>query len=247
MLPLLAILAILPGLAISFWIYFKDRYEKEPRSLLIMCFIWGCVSTVPAMIGQLYFKNYENADSLVDTAVFSFLIIALTEELSKFLFLRLYAYPKDDFNEPMDGIVYAVMIGMGFATLENIMYVFTSDNSITTAVGRSLTAIPAHAAFAVVMGAYVGLAKFVPEKRDYYMFHGLAMAVFFHGLYDFFLLQKSYTGLGILSILALTIGITLSRRLIKTSQDISPFNHKNIETNQAQETENQDVSDTDLV
>jgi protease PrsW len=221
---LLLTAAMIPGLAISFWIYRKDKYEKEPRHLLLACFIWGCVSTIPAVIGQMYFKHLENENSLVQTFIFSFFIIALTEELAKFLFLRFYAYPKDAFNEPIDGIVYAVMIGMGFATLENVLYTFSSGNGgWGTAFGRALTAVPAHGVFAVVMGAYIGLAKFVPEKRNIYMLQGILLAVFFHGLYDFFLLQKTYKGLMVLSLLALSVGITLSRKLVRMSQDMSPF------------------------
>jgi RsiW-degrading membrane proteinase PrsW (M82 family) len=139
------------------------------------------------------------------------------------------------------------MIGMGFATLENIFYVFSGDNGLVTAIGRGLTAVPAHGAFAVLMGAYVGLAKFVPEKRNYYMFHGIAMAVFFHGLYDFFLLQKSFEGLGVLSLLTLTIGISLSRRLIKAKQDLSPFKNQNVEPEQAQNVENHEEKDDNLI
>jgi protease PrsW len=221
---LLLTAAMIPGLAISFWIYRKDKYEKEPRLMLLACFLWGCISTIPAIIGQMYFKHLENENSLIQTFIFSFFIIAITEELSKFFFLRFYAYPKDDFNEPIDGIVYAVMIGMGFATLENVLYTFSSGNGgWGTAFGRALTAVPAHGVFAVVMGSYVGLAKFVPKKRNAYMLQGVLLAILFHGLYDFFLLQKTYKGLMVLSLLALSVGITLSRRLVRMSQDMSPF------------------------
>jgi protease PrsW len=253
---LLLTAAMIPGLAISFWIYRKDKYEKEPRHLLLACFVWGCVSTIPAVIGQMYFKHLENENSLVQTFIFSFFIIALTEELAKFLFLRFYAYPKDAFNEPIDGIVYAVMVGMGFATLENVLYTFSSGNGgWGTAFGRALTAVPAHGVFAVVMGAYVGLAKFVPEKRNTYMLQGILLAVFFHGLYDFFLLQKTYKGLMVLSLLALSVGITLSRKLVRMSQDMSPFidgvpeteivQNKNIHN--AQDIDNQQIDDEKLI
>ena len=221
---LLLLCALTPGLAISYWIYQQDKYEKEPYSLVLICFLWGCFSTVPALLAQIYFRGWENPDNLFQMGIYSFFIVAMTEELSKFLFLRLFAYPKDAFNEPFDGIVYAVMVGMGFATLENVMYVFnTEGGGLGLALGRGLTAVPAHAAFAVMMGAYVGLAKFVPEKRDSYMISGVVLAIFFHGLYDFFLLQKSYEGLALVSILVLSISISLARKLIKMGQEISPF------------------------
>jgi protease PrsW len=224
MLPFLLILALAPGVAICFWIYYQDKYEKEPVDRLFLAFLWGCLSTVPAILMQLYFKQWENPDNFIRTAIYSFFVIALTEELSKFYFLRYHAYPDENFNEPFDGIVYTVMIGMGFATLENVLYVLnTEGGSFALGIGRAFTAVPAHAAFAVMMGSYVGLAKFIPEKREAYMFSGLVMAVAFHGLYDFFLLQKSYQGLTIVSIIVLSISISLARKLVRMGQDVSPF------------------------
>ena len=243
-------IAVVPGLGISYWIYHQDKYEKEPYLILLACFIWGFISTIPAVLGQLYFRDTEDPHSLLTTFLFSFFVIALTEELSKFLFLRLYAYPKDAFNEPMDGIVYAVMVGMGFATLENLLYTFGENGGITTAIGRAFTAVPAHGAFAVMMGAYVGLAKFFPEKRDQYMLTSIALPVFFHGLYDFFLLQKSYEGMAILSIIALSFAITLSRKLIRINQENSPFKtNQNTGENEddiAQSLENEGNKNDDL-
>jgi protease PrsW len=221
---LLILLAILPNFAIIYWIYQQDRFEKEPFSMLFKAFVVGCASTIPAMLLQIQFRGWENGDSLWETAVFAFAVVGMTEELSKFILLRLFVYPSDEFNEPMDGIVYAVMVSMGFATVENLMYVLDTDNSgIRTAIGRAFTAVPAHAAFAVLMGSYIGLAKFVPEKRHTYMFTGLFLAVFFHGLYDFFLMQKVYQGLGALAIGALVWGFSASRQLIQFGQELSPF------------------------
>ncbi len=222
---LLIAFAILPGLVISYWIYRQDRYEKEPFNVLFKAFVAGCASTIPAMMLQLQFREWENENSLIDTAVFAFVIIGITEELSKFIMLRFFIYPNDEFNEPMDGIVYTVMVGMGFATVENLMYIFDTEGEggINTAIGRAFTAVPAHAAFAILMGAYLGLAKFVPERRNTYMFTGLILAIFFHGLYDFFLLQKVYQGLGVLAIGALVWGISASRQLIRFGQELSPF------------------------
>ncbi len=88
--------------------------------------------------------------------------MALSEEGSKFLVLRFYAYPKQVFREPFDGVIYCVMIGMGFATVENIEYV--RQFGLETGVSRFFLAIPAHASFAVLMGYPVGRAKFEPGR-----------------------------------------------------------------------------------
>jgi protease PrsW len=240
MFPFLLILALAPGIAICFWIYYQDKYEKEPVNRLLLAFVWGCLSTIPAILAQLYFKPWENPDNFIRTGIYSFFVIALTEEFSKFYFLRYYAYPDENFNEPFDGIVYAVMIGMGFATLENVLYVLnTEGGSFALGIGRAFTAVPAHAAFAVMMGSYVGLAKFIPEKREAYMLSGLVMAIFFHGLYDFFLLQKSYQGLTIVSIIVLSISISLARKLVRMGQDVSPFKN-GVAENEKEEVESEE-------
>ena len=178
---LLLAAAILPSVIIAFWIYRQDYHEKEPKKMLLWAFLCGCGSTIPAIFFQSYVKNWENPDSLLATAIFAFMGVALTEELSKYLLFRRFVYPKKDFNEPIDGIVYGVMLGLGFATLENVMYVLNAGEAgFSTALGRAFTAVPAHAAFGVLMGAYIGLAKFLPEKATIYtpLLHNFALTSF---------------------------------------------------------------------
>lgn len=221
--PFLIILAAIPGLAISFYIYYKDQHEKEPSKHIIMCFIFGMLSTVPAIYMEQFGMSlgFDVSDSLVTTFIFAFGVVGFSEEFVKFAVLRGYIYPKKDFNEPMDGIVYAVMISMGFATLENFMY---SSYGLKTTVVRAFTAVPAHAAFAVMMGYYVGLAKFAgKDKEILYLIMGFAGAVLLHGAYDFFIFQKMYPALGGLTIATLIIGIVLGRKMIQMHQDNSPF------------------------
>jgi RsiW-degrading membrane proteinase PrsW (M82 family) len=115
------------------------------------------------------------------------------------------------------------MIGMGFATLENILYV--NSYGIETAMVRMFTAVPAHAAFAVIMGYYVGLAKFEQRKSEEQklLFIGFIGAVLLHGAYDYFLFQKIYEGLAVLAFVSLIAGIYYGRDLIKRHQEDSPF------------------------
>jgi protease PrsW len=221
---LLLAAATLPSMAIAYWIYRQDHHESEPSRMLLWAFVCGCASTIPAIFLQSFFKHLENHDSLFNTAIFAFGVVGLSEELGKYYLLRRFVYPQKDFNEPIDGIVYGVMVGLGFATLENVLYVLNAgDNGFTTALARAFTAVPAHAAFGVLMGAYVGLAKFIPEKATIYTIIGIGLAVFFHGAYDFFLMQQVYEGMAILAIFVLVWGIVMSRRLIRAGQEISPF------------------------
>lgn len=226
---LLIPLAIAPAAAIMWYIYSRDEYEKEPLQMLVLSFAFGIMSVFPALkgseLGAMFIE--EDAYSLWLTFLYSFIVIALSEEAAKFFFLRFFMYPRKDFNEPFDGIVYAVMIGMGFATFENIIYVMNGGFSV--AILRAFTAVPAHAAFGIVMGYYVGMAKFDPKNRFRFFAVGLLAATALHGAYDFFLLQQRYDILGLLAFVVLIYAIRMSRLAIQLHQKESPFNPDNIQ------------------
>ncbi len=152
--------------------------------------------------------------------------MAFFEELGKFIFLRYHFFRKDEFDEPYDGIVYAVLIGMGFATFENLFYVFGDGGSWQIAVIRLVTAVPAHAIFAIAMGYHVGLAKFHPEKRGSLLLRGLLYAVILHGAYDFFLMQESVPGLSLVAIVGLWMAVRNVKHILADSQSRSPFKNK---------------------
>ena len=218
---LLAI-AIAPGIAICIFIYLKDKYNREPLGLLLMSFVLGMLSIIPALIAEKTFglstENISSASS-VSLAIFAYCVVALSEEGSKFLVVRFYCYPKKAFDDPFDGITYSVMTGMGFATLENIGYVL--QNGIGTGITRMLLSVPAHATFAVLMGYFVGLAKFNPSKRFFYFILAILCPVVFHGTFDFFLFKGStllhFAG----AIVSFIIAIGLSRRAIRKKQALS--------------------------
>ena len=235
MLYQLIVLGILPCILITIWIYRKDRYEREPISLVVLSFSYGAVSTLLAMLFESLFAGTADRNNLLEIAIFSFFVVGLFEELSKFIFLRFFIYPQAAFNEPIDGIVYSVAVGMGFAMVENLLYLTSDKGSLTMALSRALTAVPAHAAFGVLMGGYIGLAKFFPKKREQNLWAGLGLATFFHGLYDFFLLQNSYEVLSIFAVGVLLWGGYMSQNLIELGQNISPFKPKNEEKNEEEE------------
>lgn len=235
MIQILLAVSILPGLGICYYIWQRDKHEPEPKHLLQWCFFFGVLSTVPAVLLELLGENLGiiAGPSFIMTFMFAIFVVGLSEELCKFVFLRYYIYPKDEFDEPMDGIVYSVMISMGFATLENILYVF--QGGIQVGILRMFTAVPAHAAFAVIMGYFVGLAKFDPDpnRRFILLNTGLAGAVMIHGLYDFFIFQQNYPSLAILTFGTLIIAIIMSFKMIKTHVNASP--HKDTEIDEEEE------------
>ncbi|MEM6379530.1 MAG: PrsW family glutamic-type intramembrane protease, partial [Bacteroidota bacterium] len=151
----------------------------------------------------------------------SFILVSLTEETFKFLALRFYPFNRPFFNEPIDGIVYATMIGMGFATLENIFYAYQYE--MATTLIRGITAVPAHASFAAIMGFFVGKARFSPNRRKQFLWMGWLIPVGIHGLYDFFIIQEVYDGLIVLALVTLSAAIFFSIRLIREQQQQSPY------------------------
>ncbi len=177
-------LAIAPGIAICLFIFHRDVYNREPKLTLLVSFLLGAASILPAIYIEKSFDGVFN-NSIPQTAAKAFFVVALTEELGKFLALRYYAYRKKSFDEPLDGIVHAVIVSMGFATVENILYV--SQGGYGTAIMRMFLSVPAHATFGVVMGYHVGRAKFNKEKSMQLLALGLFWAVFFHGMFDMFL------------------------------------------------------------
>ncbi|MBI4428124.1 MAG: PrsW family intramembrane metalloprotease [Ignavibacteriales bacterium] len=215
-------LAFAPGVALSVFVYCKDKFEKEPLSLLFQCFFAGAVSVVPALLFALLAEQLgiRMSHNMLSVAVYAFFVIGLSEEWSKYMFLRWVAYPKKDFNEPFDGIVYSVMISMGFATTENILYVMM--RGLEVALLRMVMSVPAHATFAVLMGYFVGLSKFRGNQRQLRMY-GLASAVLFHGAYDFCLLQQSYALITVGAVVSLAVAGYFSFKAMKASQKLSPF------------------------
>lgn len=219
----LVMLAVTPGIAIAIYIYIRDKHEPEPIRLLIISFLLGTFSFV-LDLGFAYplatFFNFDDHD-LASQAIHSFALVAFLEELSKFIFVRGILYRNKNFNEPLDGIVYAVMVGMGFATAENLLYVFRGGSEV--AIVRMFSAIPAHARFAVLMGYFLGISKFTHSHQFLYSLAGLLVATIFHGVYDYFLFISFVPGMWIGSIVLLIVAFILSAKAIHIHTHNSPF------------------------
>ncbi|MFY0713996.1 PrsW family intramembrane metalloprotease [Seonamhaeicola sp. NFXS20] len=219
----LLLMAIAPVCIIILYVYFKDKYEKEPKRLLLYNFILGAVVSI-LLTTVIYFAIdmvlVLNHTSIFQQFLKAFFVVALTEEFSKYIIVRYVAQRHSEFNEPFDGIIYAVMVSMGFAATENIFYVL--EGGYQTALLRAFTAVPAHATFGILMGYYMGKAKFSNNKFKLNLF-GLLLATIFHGTYDFFLFIDFIPGIWLGALVSLIIGILLSRKAIKKHQKNSRF------------------------
>jgi len=221
--PLL-LAALAPVFFIIIYIYLKDKYEKEPKRLILLAFSLGGIVSV--IITSLIYYVFDwvlplnNHTSIVEQFIKAFFVVGLTEEFSKYIIVRYFLQTRKAFNEPFDGIVYAVTVSMGFAATENIFYVL--ESGFETALLRAITAVPAHATFGVLMGYFMGKAKFT-NRRIILNLSGLLLAIIFHGAYDFFLFVDFIPGIWIGAFVSLFIGILLSRKAIKQHQENSQF------------------------
>ena len=183
-------IAILPVIILMIFIYRQDKYQKEPIKSLAKAFIGGIISIPIDIIIVTGIDAALNGTAISNTVFFSaFLEAGIPEEFSKFLIFMLLIWRDKNFDEYFDGIVYATFIGLGFACVENIQYVFSYG--FQTGVVRALLSVPGHFLFGVVMGYFLSLAKFHPEKRGTYMISGLLLAMFAHGLFDWLLMVAS--------------------------------------------------------
>ena len=224
---LLLAVAIAPGLAIAIYVYKRDKYEKEPLGLLVKCFVFGALTGFPAGFAEDFTFELLGIDLDAPTDLFTafyaaFFLVGFTEEFVKYWVLTRYAFSKPAFNEPFDGIVYSVMIGLGFATLENVFYVMEGGWGV--AALRMFTAVPMHAVFGVLMGYYVGMAKFQGgELQVSSRLKGLGFAVLFHGTYDFLLFQDTLGWLTLLIVPLIIFAIVISLKAIRAHSNASPF------------------------
>ncbi len=152
--------ASLPALFILLYVYKKDRTEPEPGSLLfhlvLLGFLAAVIAIIAEFIGELFLSFFE-LPTVTDRNFWDyFFVVALSEEFFKYILMRKRTWKEIFFNCSFDGVVYAVFISLGFAILENFLYVF--DGGIVTALIRAVTAIPGHARFGVFMGIFYAMA-----------------------------------------------------------------------------------------
>ncbi len=180
-------LAVAPVVVILAYIYYRDKYNKEPFWLLFLLFVAGMFSVLP-VLGTGYVSDFflEKFDGLYQVAYTAFVQAAFIEEFWKLFFTFLIVWWAKSFDERFDGIVYAVTVSMGFAVVENILYV--TGYGFSTGLLRMVTAVPAHAIFGISMGYYLGRAKFDSPKALYLI---LAFVVpwLMHGIYDFLIMS----------------------------------------------------------
>ena len=185
---LVIIVALLP--AALLWLYiWKQDSKKEPTSWLISAVVYGAlicgpVAVVETGIDSVLFDVERGPQTLCDTTAMAFFCAAIPEECFKLLALWLILRRNPYFDEHFDGIVYAVSVGLGFASVENLLYLINNmDDWMSVALVRSLMAVPGHYAFAVLMGYFYSIYHFV-NSSPRVAACVIGIPVLAHGIYD---------------------------------------------------------------
>ncbi|MBM7661221.1 RsiW-degrading membrane proteinase PrsW (M82 family) [Bacillus mesophilus] len=172
---------IAPGVALLSYFYLKDQYDSEPVSMVVRTFIFGAILVFPIMFIQYVLTEEQVIHSPL---MQSFLAAGLLEEFFKWFILFFIAYKHVEFDEIYDGIVYGASVSLGFATAENIIYLFA--HGVDIAMGRALLPVSSHALFGVIMGYYLGKSKFTfGSVKKRFLLWSLMIPFILHGLYNF--------------------------------------------------------------
>lgn len=193
MITRLFIIAITPGIALGIGIYLVDRYDREPISALLKIFMLGALSVIPVLIVERILLRLNIFTGVLAIAFTAFIVAGFTEEYFKRAVVLYGAFNSKRFDEKLDGIVYAVFAALGFATIENIMYVvYRYSGNYYVGVMRGILSVPAHTLFAVTMGYYLSLAKFTTSEKERRAYHSrsLLIPMLLHGLFNFILMAK---------------------------------------------------------
>ena len=222
--------AVLPAAFLLYRVYQMDTIEKEPWAILRKLLLWGALSGIPAALVESLLtgvvQNLLEEGTLLYNFVFGFIVAALVEESFKFFFLYKFTFKSPHFNYRFDGVVYAVFASMGFAILENVLYVF--QGGLGVAISRALLALPLHAACGVYMGIAYGQQKvnslYKPASFGSVARACLPVPILIHGFYDScaFSAEKYPIFLLVFVVFVILVFILTLRQLKKASQTDAP-------------------------
>ena len=218
----IALVSILPGLLWLWFFYRQDAFEPEPRRLLLLLFGLGMLAVLPALLLELPWRaqlltSLRQGD-LARLALLSFAVVGGIEESVKTLTLYLSVRHMAEYDEPLDGIIYGVTVGLGFAALENLLYAYTKG--LTVGLFRAVVTSLAHASFTGWLGYFVTVAKF--GRRHGVIVMGLIVATILHGAYDFLLLAMG-GAYGLLGFGLVGLAMLLLMMKIRELEALSPF------------------------
>jgi len=219
---LAALVSVLPGVLWLVLFYRSDRFDPEPKRLVARTFLVG------ALVGAAMALVYTGLPFVNSTLIAAVFIAPLVEEPAKFLCVRWTVYHRPEFNEPMDGMVYAAAAALGFASVENIAYVLTewyyggAFSGTLVLLGRAILSVPAHALFSSFWGLALGWSKGEGHARQVARVGlGLLAAMVLHGVYNWLSDEHVLGGLGFLAVVA--VAWRMVYLMMRKALDASPF------------------------
>ena len=216
----LVAIALAPIVFLAWFVYTRDRYEHEPRRLIVKTFFLGAILVLPVILAEVIGSLFIPPSSGPLALFLHFLlVVALVEESSKYLAVRVSVYASPQFNEPMDGLVYGAIAGLGFAAPENLMYVLSRGAAL--GIIRAVLSVPGHALWGSIIGYYLARQKLTSRRSS--GLAGLSVAVILHTIFDYGLVgTEPLVGI-IIAGGVVAAGWIIFFRSAKTALAASPF------------------------
>ncbi len=215
------LLGFAPGLYWLWYFYQRDKLEPEPKKLVLISYFLGILAAGLVIFIHMPFKwNYF---------ISAVIAAPILEELAKFLMVWAYLYRNKNFSEPMDGIVYAAAVALGFASIENGLYLFRINQQAKFLLSnviliRAFLSVPAHALFSGIWGYALGRYKFDKKKNRFVVLYGLLLAILLHAAFNYVCLIPVYSSFGLL-ILTAAMWMLMNKKILK-AEEVSPYKRK---------------------
>lgn len=213
------IFGVLPSVT---WLayYLSKDLHPEPKKTILRMFLWGVLVTIPVFFTQMgltILLNECNFSPLTTSLLYWFLVIAFTEEFFRYLVVRFKVQNTQDVDEPLDIMLYMVIVALGFAALENVLYIFNPATGLSfqeliqrtmfVSLVRFVGATFLHTLCSGVIGYFMAMGFYHSKKAFYYIFLGVTFAVLLHGAYDLSIMNaESYDALIVPGIILVTLG-----------------------------------------
>ncbi|ERJ13604.1 PrsW family intramembrane metalloprotease [Haloplasma contractile] len=190
----LVAVAVIPVITILLIFYYIDRHEKEPIGLLLKLFLFGMLISGPILFLEIMLDYFNRFTGVVSYFYTAFIVAGFSEEFFKRSVVIKLAFNNKHFNERFDGIIYSVFVSLGFALVENVLYVIFGYQSYQVGISRAFLSVPSHMLFAVTMGYYLSLSKYSTNERkkmNYYR-QSLIAPILLHGAFNFIIAIQAF-------------------------------------------------------
>lgn len=189
----IVMLSLIPGI-IWLLFYLRKDVHPEPNLMIIKVFLYGALITVPVFFIQLGMTNFfPESSQRSDLIIFLYYIfvVGFTEEISKYLVIKNKVLKSSEVDEPTDIILYMIIAGLGFATLENIVYLFDVEfpDILFITAFRFLGPIFLHALCSGTIGYFLAKSFFDPKQKIKLLIYGFSLAILLHGIYNFSIIK----------------------------------------------------------